>query len=59
MNNIISNGEPNNCNTNNIISNGEPLKKKRGRRKKSEMEQQPLPNISINIEENLTQNNLA
>ena len=43
---------------NNIISNGEPLKKKRGRRKKSEMEQQPLPNISINIEENLTQNNL-
>ena len=42
----------------NIVSSGEPLKKKRGRRKKSEMEQQPLPNISINIEENLTQNNL-
>ena len=39
----------------NIVNSGEPFKKKRGRRKKSEIEQlqhQSLSNISISIEEN-------
>ena len=46
----------------NIVSSGEPLKKKSGRRKKSEIEQQlhqqSQVNISISIDEDPTQNNI-